>query len=52
MRFWMILWQAVFVVGVSAFALISVWVIVGGFNDVRRLFDRLRGDSEDAAGPH
>jgi hypothetical protein len=40
MNFWMTLWKIVFIGGVAVFALMAVFVTVGGFADIRRL---LRG---------
>ncbi len=44
MNFWISLWKWVFVVGVSLFAGMSVWVTIGGFADIRRLFKKLDED--------
>ncbi|MBT3380002.1 MAG: hypothetical protein HN742_28995 [Lentisphaerae bacterium] len=41
MNGWMLLWKAVFILGVALFAGMSVWVTIGGFGDIKRLFARL-----------
>jgi len=50
MAFWMILWKAVFIFGVGIFAVMSVWVTIAGWRDIRRLFARMDEDHKtDAA---
>ena len=44
MSFWIVLWKSVFVVCVSAFALMSVWVTVQGFRDIQSLLKMLRDE--------
>ncbi len=39
--FWILLWKIVFIVGVGLFALLAVFVTIGGFFDIRRLFRTL-----------
>ncbi len=34
MDFWMILWKYVFFISVTAFGIMSVWVIIQGFFDI------------------
>ena len=41
-EFWILLWKALFVVGVGLFAVLAVVVSIGGAIDVRRLFRTLR----------
>ena len=38
---WMAIWKWVFVVGVSLFAIMAVYVTIGGVRDIKRLFRRL-----------
>jgi hypothetical protein len=42
MVFWMALWKAVFVVTVTGFAIMSVWVTVQGARDIGFLMRTLR----------
>lgn len=41
MKSWMILWQIVFVGGLALFAGMAVWVTIGGFRDIKRMFERI-----------
>ena len=41
MEQWAALWYAVLIFGIAVFAALSVYVIVGGFFDVRRMFAEL-----------
>ncbi|MBT3595683.1 MAG: hypothetical protein HN758_00655 [Verrucomicrobia bacterium] len=41
---WQILWTILFFLSISIFALMSVWVSIGGFRDLKRLFQRLNED--------
>lgn len=41
MNGWMVLWKAVFILGVALFAGMSVWVTVAGFHDIKRMFAKL-----------
>lgn len=63
MNGWMILWKIVFIAGVSIFVGMAVWVTIGGFADIKRLFERIREEhaeendeeTQDGAGsdyPH
>ena len=47
MAFWEGLWKVVFFAGVLLFAGMAVWVTVGGFLDIKRLFRKMREHSED-----
>lgn len=38
---WAVVWKVVFALGVSAFALLSVWVTVFGLGDIKRMFEDL-----------
>ena len=37
MEFWIALWKIVLILGVAAFAVMSVWVIVQGYRDIRSM---------------
>ena len=39
--FWIILWKTVLIGGLILFGGMAVWVTVGGFFDIKRLFRRL-----------
>jgi len=41
MSFWMNLWKVVFVVSLLVFAGMAVWVTIGGFRDIKRMFARI-----------
>ena len=43
----MILWKVVFVVALVMFAIMAVWVAIGGYSDVKRLFARLNQSDKD-----
>ena len=45
---WVTIWKVVLYGGLGLFAVLSVWVIVAGVGDIRRMFESLR---KDAAGP-
>jgi len=45
---WLILWAIVFYVSVASFALVSALVAIGGFREVRELFQAL---AEKMRGP-
>lgn len=38
METWMIVWKVVFIVVLALFALLSIWVTIGGFKDIKELF--------------
>jgi len=42
MNGWMLLWKIVFVVGVTLFAGLAVWVTIAGFGDVKRLVGKIK----------
>ena len=46
MTFWMTFWQIVFIVTVIAFAGMAVWVTIGGYKDIKVLFEKLQADAE------
>lgn len=41
MTFWIDLWKFFLIAGVTLFAGMSVWVILAGFRDIRRMCSRL-----------
>ena len=45
---WSIFWKIVFVIGVSMFAILTIFVIVGGARDIRKLIQRLKNDAEES----
>ncbi len=42
----MMLWKGVFIVSVTAFALMAIWVTIGGALDIRHLLRLLREEHE------
>jgi hypothetical protein len=45
---WQTLWTLLFFVSIAIFAGMSVWVTIGGYRDLKLLFQRLNEDqSED-----
>ena len=45
---WQTLWTVLFFLSITFFAGMSVWVTIGGYRDLKRLFQRLNEDqSED-----
>lgn len=38
---WTLLWKVVLVGGLGAFAVVSVWVILAGWGDIRALYQKL-----------
>ena len=46
MSFWILLWKSVFVLGVSAFAVMSVWVTIWGGKDLVYLLRTIRAQHE------
>ncbi len=48
MQFWMFLWKAMLIVGLTVFAGMSVWVIIAGYRDIFRMCRRL--DQSHAGG--
>lgn len=50
MDFWILLWKAIFIVSLTVFAGMAVWVTIGGARDIKRLFrtlDEQHRDGED-----
>lgn len=48
LEFWIVLWKAVFIIGIGLFAVLAVGVTVGGARDVRRLLGTLREEHRQA----
>ena len=51
MQFWMALWKAVLILGVSLFAGMSVWVIIAGYRDIFRMLRRIDQEHEEETTP-
>lgn len=51
MTFWVILWQVVFVLGVTGFAVMAAWVTVQGARDIVTLLATLRAEHAQAGEP-
>ena len=52
MSFWMVFWKFFFIVVLILFAGMAIWVAIGGFLDIKKLFRRLeeehkQSDSKD-----
>jgi|LWDU01.1.fsa_nt_gi hypothetical protein len=47
MSFWIILWKATFIIGLLLFVGMAGWIIVGGFQDIKILFRRLKDRSDE-----
>jgi hypothetical protein len=45
---WSVFWKIVFIIGVGTFALLSVFVIIGGAKDIRTLIQRLKEEGEES----
>ncbi len=41
MEFWILFWKIIFIVTILAFSGMAVWVAVGGYQDVKKMFARL-----------
>ena len=46
LQFWIILWKILLVGGLILFAGMAVWVTIGGFFDIKRLFKRIAESHE------
>ena len=44
---WPLIWQYLLIGAISAFAILSLWVIVAGFGDIKKMFADLRQDGAD-----
>ncbi len=47
MGFWITLWKIVLIGGMGLFALMAVWVTIGGFRDIKKLLRILRQNHEE-----
>ena len=47
MTFWIVLWKAVLIGSVLLFGGMAVWVTIGGYFDIRRLFERMAQGEEE-----
>ena len=43
---WITLWKVLLVGGVSLFGAMAVWVTIGGYYDIKRLFARMAEERE------
>lgn len=41
---WIQIWKVVLTTAIGAFAILSVWVIIFGFRDIKRMLRDLRAD--------
>ncbi len=41
---WITLWKGIFILAVLVFAGMTVWVSIGGYHDIKKLFQRLKED--------
>lgn len=41
MEYWILLWKTIFIVTIVAFSVMAVWVTIGGYIDIKKLFTRL-----------
>ena len=41
LQFWVVLWKILLVGGLILFGAMAVWVTIGGFFDIKRLFKRI-----------
>jgi hypothetical protein len=51
MEAWAAFWKIVFFVSITAFAAMSVWVIIGGFFDIKRMFADLKPPEDPKPPP-
>jgi len=51
MEFWLPIWKWTLILGVTAFAILAVVVIIGGAYDIRSLFRSLRAQHEQQNRP-
>lgn len=47
---WIAFWQIVLYVGLGLFTALSLWVIVAGVGDIKRMFQALRSEAVDEDG--
>ncbi len=51
MTFWIWLWKAVFLVTLTGFSLMAVWVSIQGARDIKPLLEVLRGRHDKSEKP-
>lgn len=44
---WALIWKVVFIVVMGVFAVMSVWVSIGGWADIKSLLKKLKDDPGD-----
>jgi len=44
---WIILWKITLIGGLILFATMAVWVTIGGYSDIKRLFARIEASHEE-----
>ena len=49
LSFWILLWKIVLIGGLLLFASMAVWVTIGGFFDIKRLFARIAESHQQEA---
>jgi hypothetical protein len=42
MLFWILLWKMLLIVGLLLFAVMAIWVTIGGYGDIKKLFEKIR----------
>ena len=47
MTFWIYFWTLLFFISLSLFAVMAVWVTIGGWKDIRTLFRDLANRQDD-----
>jgi len=45
--FWIVLWKIVLIGGLILFGSMAVWVTIGGYYDIKRLFKRIAESHEE-----
>ena len=48
MSFWIFLWKAVLILGLLVFTSMAVWVAVGGYRDIKKLFRKVEEEHESS----
>ena len=41
MEFWITLWKITLIGGIGAFAILAVWVSIGGYFDIKKMFKKI-----------
>jgi hypothetical protein len=47
MSFWIFLWKTVFIVGVTLFAGMAVWVSIGGAKDIKKMLAKMESEAKE-----